>query len=361
MIIGVPKEVKNNENRIGLTPNSVKHLINSGHDVLIQKDAGANIGFFDDQYVNVGAKILDGAEDVYKSSEMIVKVKEPVPDEYKFLRDDLTLFAHLHLAGDPENAKKLIDTGVTGIAYETVTSEDGSMPLLAPMSTIAGQLAFTVGSYHLLKHNKGKGVMIGQMQDIDPRIVTVIGAGVAGTQSIIKAIDNKALVKVVDSSQAKLDELMTAYGSNNVEYILSSEESIQSSINESDLVIGSVYVVGKEAPKVITKEMLSSMSPGTVMVDVSIDQGGCFETSKPTTHDNPTFLENDIVHYCVTNMPGAVPLTATEALNKVTLSYIDKLANNGISNALNSDIHLKNGLNMQNGKIVHPGVIEALS
>ena len=170
--------------------------------------------------------------------------------------------------------------------------------------------------------------MIGQMQDIDPRIVTVIGAGVAGTQSIIKAIDNKALVKVVDSSQAKLDELMTAYGSNNVEYILSSEESIQSSINESDLVIGSVYVVGKEAPKVITKEMLSSMSPGTVMVDVSIDQGGCFETSKPTTHDNPTFLENDIVHYCVTNMPGAVPLTATEALNKVTLSYIDKLANN---------------------------------
>jgi alanine dehydrogenase len=235
------------------------------------------------------------------------------------------------------------------------------MPLLAPMSTIAGQLAFTVGSYHLLKHNKGKGVMIGQMQDIDPRIVTVIGAGVAGTQSIIKAIDNKALVKVVDSSQGKLDELMTAYGSNNVEYILSSEESIQSSINESDLVIGSVYVVGKEAPKVITKEMLSSMSPGTVMVDVSIDQGGCFETSKPTTHDNPTFLENDIVHYCVTNMPGAVPLTATEALNKVTLSYIDKLANNGISNALNSDIHLKNGLNMQNGKIVHPGVIEALS
>ena len=235
------------------------------------------------------------------------------------------------------------------------------MPLLAPMSTIAGQLAFTVGSYHLLKHNKGKGVMIGQMQDIDPRIVTVIGAGVAGTQSIIKAINNKALVKVVDSSQAKLDELMLVYGSNNVEYILSSEESIQSSINESDLVIGSVYVVGKEAPKVISKEMLSSMSPGTVMVDVSIDQGGCFETSKPTTHDNPTFLENNIVHYCVTNMPGAVPLTATEALNKVTLSYIDKLANNGISNALNSDKHLMNGLNMQNGKIVHPGVIEALS
>ena len=266
----------------------------------------------------------------------------------------------MHLAGDPENAKKLIDTGVTGIAYETVTSSDGSMPLLAPMSTIAGQLAFVVGSYHLLKHNKGKGVMIGHMDDMDPRVVTVIGAGVAGTQSILKAIDNKALVKVVDSSQSKLDDLKSKYGTENVEYILSSKDSIQVSVNESDLVIGSVYVVGKEAPKVVTKDMLSSMNPGTVMVDVSIDQGGCFETSKPTTHDSPTFLENDIVHYCVTNMPGAVPLTATEALNKVSLSYVEKLANNGIQNALDSDEHLRNGLNILDGRIVHPGVKEAL-
>ena len=313
-----------------------------------------------DQYIAAGAKLIDTAEDVYKSSEMIVKVKEPIPDEYKFLRDDLTLFTYLHLAGDPENAKKLIDTGVTGIAYETVTSSDGSMPLLAPMSTIAGQLAFIVGSYHLLKHNKGKGVMIGKMDDIDPRVVTVIGAGVSGTQSILKAIDNNAIVKVVDSSQSKLDELQSKYGSNNIEYVLSTQESIQSSINDSDLVIGSVYVVGKEAPKVVKREMLSSMNPGTVMVDVSIDQGGCFETSKPTTHDNPTFLENDIVHYCVTNMPGAVPLTATEALNKVTLSYVENLANNGIQNALDSDEHLRNGLNILDGRIVHPGVKEAL-
>ena len=313
-----------------------------------------------DQYIAAGGKLIDTAEDVYKSSEMIVKVKEPIPDEYKFLRDDLTLFTYLHLAGDPENAKKLIDTGVTGIAYETVTSSDGSMPLLAPMSTIAGQLAFIVGSYHLLKHNKGKGVMIGKMHDIDPRVVTVIGAGVSGTQSILKAIDNNAIVKVVDSSQSKLDQLQSKYGSNNIEYVLSTEESIQLSINDSDLVIGSVYVVGKEAPKVVKREMLSSMNPGTVMVDVSIDQGGCFETSKPTTHDNPTFLENDIVHYCVTNMPGAVPLTATEALNKVTLSYVENLANNGIQNALDSDEHLRNGLNILDGKIVHPGVKEAL-
>ena len=360
MIIGVPAEVKNNENRVGLTPFSVQSLVNSGHEILIQKNAGTNIGFLDEHYESVGAKLIDSAEEVYKSSEMIVKVKEPVPDEYQFLRNDLTLFTYLHLAGDPENAKKLIDTGVTGIAYETVTSSDGSMPLLAPMSTIAGQLAFTVGSYHLLKHNKGKGVMIGQIDDMDPRVVTVIGAGVAGTQSILKAIENKAFVKVVDSSKAKLDDLKSKYGSNNIEYILSTKDSIQVSINESDLVIGSVYVVGKEAPKVISREMLSSMNPGTVMVDVSIDQGGCFESSKPTTHDSPTFLENDIVHYCVTNMPGAVPLTATEALNKVSLSYVENLANNGIKNALNSDEHLRNGLNILDGKIVHPGVKEAL-
>ena len=360
MIIGVPKEVKNNENRIGLTPQSVEQLSKNGHEIIVQKDAGKNIGYFDDQYLNAGAKIINTAEDLYKSSEMVVKVKEPIPDEYKYLREDLTLFTYLHLAGDPENAKKLIDTGVTGIAYETVTAEDGSMPLLAPMSTIAGQLAVVVGSYHLLKHNKGKGVMIGKLDDIDPRIVSVIGAGVAGTQSISKAIDNNAHVKVLDTSQSKLDDLKLKFGSANIEYILSDKDSVQDSINESDLVIGSVYVVGKEAPKVIAKEMLASMNPGTVMVDVSIDQGGCFETSKPTTHDNPTFIENDIVHYCVTNMPGAVPLTATQALNKVTLPYIETLANKGISKALEEDNHFMNGLNIKNGLITHPGVKEAL-
>ena len=361
MIIGVPSEVKNNENRVGLTPDSASKIVASGHDVFIQKNAGANIGFFDEQYLRAGAKILDSAEDVYKSSEMIVKVKEPIPDEYPFLRDDLTLFTYLHLAGDPENAKKLIATGVTGIAYETVTAADGSMPLLAPMSTIAGQLAIVVGSYHLLKHNKGKGVMIGKVDNIEPRVVTVIGAGVAGTQSISKALDNHAFVKVLDTSESKLELLESEFGSSNIEYILSTSDSVQSAINESDMVIGSVYVVGKEAPKVVSRDMLKSMNPGTVMVDVSIDQGGCFESSKPTTHDNPTFLENDIVHYCVTNMPGAVPLTATQALNKVTLSYIEDLANKGIENALNDDEHLRNGLNIQNGEITHPAVKDALN
>ncbi|MFL2708052.1 MAG: alanine dehydrogenase [Gammaproteobacteria bacterium] len=360
MIIGVPKEVKNNENRVGLTPESVMQLSKNGHQILIQKNAGRNIGYLDEQYQSAGATIIGTAEDLYKSSEMVVKVKEPIPNEYGFLREDLTLFTYLHLAGDVENAKRLIDTGVTGIAYETVTADDGSMPLLAPMSTIAGQLAVVVGSYHLLKQNNGKGVMIGKLDDIDPRIVTVIGAGVAGTQSISKAIDNNAHVKVLDTSQSKLDELRLKFGSENIQYILSDKDSVQDSINESDLVIGSVYVVGKEAPKVVTKEMLTSMSHGTVMVDVSIDQGGCFETSKPTTHDDPTFIENDIVHYCVTNMPGAVPLTATQALNKVTLPYIEKLANKGILNALEEDEHFMNGLNIKNGLVTHPGVKEAL-
>ena len=360
MIIGVPAEVKNNENRIGLTPYSVKYLSTSGHEILVEKDAGKNIGYFDDQYIQAGAKIINTASDLYKSSEMIVKVKEPIPDEYCYLRNDLTLFTYLHLAGDPENAKKLIDTGVTGIAYETVTSEDGSMPLLAPMSTIAGQLAFVVGSYHLLKQNKGKGVMIGKMEDIEPRVVTVIGAGVAGTQSIAKALDNNAFVKVLDTSQSKLQKLEESFGSENIEYIFSTNNSVQSSINDSDLVIGSVYVVGKEAPKVVTKDMLISMNPGTVMVDVSIDQGGCFESSRPTTHDSPTFIENDIVHYCVTNMPGAVPLTATEALNKVTLPYIQDLANKGVDIALSEDEHLRNGLNIKDGNIMHQGVKESL-
>ena len=242
-----------------------------------------------------------------------------------------------------------------------MTAEDGSMPLLAPMSTIAGQLAIVVGSYHLLKHNKGKGVMVGKLDDIEPRVVTVIGAGVAGTQSISKALENHALVKVLDTSELKLQQLESEFGSRNIEYILSTSDSVQSAINESDMVVGSVYVVGKEAPKVVSRDMLQSMSPGTVMVDVSIDQGGCFESSRPTTHDNPTFVENDIVHYCVTNIPGAVPLTATQALNKVTLSYIEDLANKGVENALKDDEHLRNGLNIQNGEITHPAVKDALN
>ena len=234
------------------------------------------------------------------------------------------------------------------------------MPLLSPMSKIAGQLSFIVGSYFLLKPNKGMGTIIGDIDNIEPRIVTVIGGGVAGSEAIKKAIENKAYVQVLDLSQRKLDILKEKLGSNSIEYILSSDKAVQTAIQKSDLIIGAVYVIGKKAPKVITKSMLKNMRPGSVMVDISIDQGGCFETSKPTTHSNPVYVENEIVHYCVTNMPGAVPLTATDALNKATLPYVRELANKGIKNALSENIHLANGLNIKNFLIVNESVQEDL-
>ena len=361
MIIGVPKEVKNNEYRVGLTPESTVALCKEGHEVLIQSDAGSSIGFSNQNYIDSGAKIIDEAEEVFDKSNLIIKVKEPIEQELEYLREDLALFTYLHLAGNPESAKKIVNTGVTGIAYETVTDENNALPLLAPMSEIAGQISIVVGSYNLLKHNHGKGVLLGSFQNLDSRVVTVIGGGVAGTQAIEKAIDNKALVNVIDLSIDKLNSLKAKYGEDNINYIQSSSEAIFDSIKKSDLVVGSVYVIGKEAPKIITREMIGEMSPGTVMVDISIDQGGCFETSKPTTHDEPTFLVDDVVHYCVTNMPGAVPLTASLALNKATLPYIKLLANLGVEEALNQNAGLKNGLNISKGEIKHQAVSEALS
>ena len=358
MKIGVPAEVKNNENRVGLTPNSVKYLSNLGHSIYVQSKAGDSIGFSDNLYRESGAIILEEAGEVFENANLIIKVKEPVQQELGFLREDLALFTYLHLAGSSTQAKKLLETGVTGIAYETVTAKDGSLPLLAPMSAIAGQLSMVVGSYHLLKPNNGRGTLI---SNIDPRIVTVIGAGVAGKEAIAKAVLNHAEVKIIDLDQSVLDDLKKIYGGENVEYILSTPDSIQDAISVSDLVIGSVYVVGKEAPKVIKKEMLKSMVDGSVMVDISIDQGGCFETSKPTNHDNPTFLHDGILHYCVTNMPGAVPLTASNALNNATLPFIQEIAEKGITKALSENKHLLNGLNIQNGKIIHPGVKESLN
>ena len=357
MKIGVPKEVKNNESRVGLTPDSVKTLVEKGHEVKIQSNAGAAIGFSDSLYRKSGAIILQNAEEVFYAADLIIKVKEPIQEELKFLREDLTLFTYLHLAGNSAQAKKLLETGVTGIAYETVTASDGSLPLLAPMSAIAGQLSMVVGSYHLLKPNNGRGTLISK---IDPRIVTVIGAGVAGKEAIAKAILNNAVVKIIDLDQSVLDDLKKIYGNENIEYILSTPDSIQDAISVSDLVIGSVYEVGKEAPKVIKKSMLHNMVEGSVMVDISIDQGGCFETSKPTNHDEPTFIYDGILHYCVTNMPGAVPLTASNALNKATLPFIHEIAEKGVIKALNENKCLFNGLNIQDGKVLHPGVKESL-
>ena len=360
MQIGVPKEVKKNEYRVGLTPDSVKKLILKGHDVYIEKNAGKGIGFSDQNYHNIGANILETPKQIFDYAELIVKVKEPVKEELPFLSDKHTLFTYLHLAGDIKQGQELTATGVTGIAYETVTSPNGSFPLLAPMSAIAGQLSIIVGSYHLLKHNKGKGTLIGSFGAIEPRVVTVIGAGVAGTEAISKALANNAHVKVIDLSKIRLGELRKVYGDKNIEYIESSESSISDALLNSDLVIGSVYVAGKQAPKIVTEEMIRKMQPGSVMVDISIDQGGCFETSRPTFHDEPTFLTGEVVQYCVTNMPGAVPLTATLALNKATLPYVLDIAEKGTEGALNEDKHLFNGLNVRSGKVVHAAVKEAL-
>jgi alanine dehydrogenase len=346
---------------VSLTPASVKILVDHSHDVYVQSMAGDAIGFTDNDYLNSGAVILNSAKEVFESTALIVKVKEPMPEEFQYINETHTLFTYLHLAGEPEQAAGLVATGATGIAYETVTADDGSMPLLAPMSAIAGQLSVIVGSYHLLKPNQGMGTLIGAFGDLQPRNVTVIGAGIAGTEAIDKAISNKAYLKIIDLSEKRLKELEVIYGNKNVEYILSTESAINDAIKDSDLVIGAVYVVGKQAPKVINNGMLANMKPGAVMVDISIDQGGCFESSKPTTHDNPTYLHNGVLHYCVTNMPGAVPLTATEALNKATLSYVLELADKGIEKALNENIHLANGLNIKNGKIVHDAVREALA
>ena len=357
MKIGVPAEVKNNEHRVGLTPESVKTLCDLGHQLFVQSNAGHVIGFTNQLYELSGAQIVDSAAEIYKLSDLIIKVKEPAENEFQHLRNDLTLFTYLHLAGDPVHAKKLLETGVTGIAYETVTSDNGSLPLLAPMSAIAGQLSVVVGSYHLLKPNNGRGTLLSHL---DPRIVSVIGAGVAGKEAISKAKSNQAQVRVIDLNQSKLEELKSEFGEEGMEYIISSPDAINQAISESDIVIGSVYVVGKEAPKVVSKEMLADMTEGSVLVDISIDQGGCFETSKPTTHDKPTFIENGVLHYCVTNMPGAVPLSATSALNRATLPFIQELANKGVNQALNENKHLMNGLNIQNGKIVHPAIKEAL-
>ena len=357
MKIGVPAEVKNNEHRVGLTPESVKTLSDLGHQLFVQSNAGHEIGFTNHLYELSGAEIIDSAAEVYKSSDLIIKVKEPVESEFQFLRNDMTLFTYLHLAGDLSQAKKLLGTGVTGIAYETVTADDGSLPLLAPMSAIAGQLGVVVGSYHLLKPNNGRGTLL---SELDPRIVTVIGAGVAGKEAIAKAKANHAQVRVIDLNHSKLQELKIEFGEEEMEYIISTPDAIREAISDSDIVIGSVYVVGKEAPKVVSREMLVDMTEGSVLVDISIDQGGCFESSRPTNHDEPTFIEDGVLHYCVTNMPGAVPLSATSALNRATLPFIKELANKGIDQALNHNKHLMNGLNIQNGEIIHPAIKEAL-
>ncbi len=359
MIIGVPKEVKIEEYRVGLTPYSARELISHGHEVIVQHDAGAAINFNDESYRAVGAKIVDTLEEVYRQAEMIVKVKEPQAKEYALLREGQVLFTYLHLAPDPKQAEALMRSGCSAIAYETVTSPEGGLPLLSPMSQVAGRLAIQAGAHCLEKPSGGAGILLGGVPGVYPGKVTVIGGGVVGTNAVRMAMGMKAQVTVLDKSLRRLHDLDLQFaGQLNTAY--STEASIEQHIIDADLIIGAVLVPGESAPKLVPKEMLRKMRPGSVMVDVAIDQGGCFETSHPTTHKEPTFVVDHIVHYCVANMPGAVPRTSTLALNNATLPYVVALANKGFRQALLDDSHFLNGLNVFEGKITHRGVAKDL-
>lgn len=360
MLIGVPKEVKTEEYRVGLTPYSVRELISHGHQVLVEHDAGSGINFDDDAYIASGAKIAKDAKEVYSKADMIVKVKEPQPSEYSLLKEGQILFTYLHLAPDLAQAEALIKSGCIAIAYETVTSHEGGLPLLSPMSQVAGRLSIQVGAHCLEKPVGGGGILLGGVPGVYPGKVTVIGAGVVGLNAVRMAMGKGAQVTVLDKSLRRLQELDLQFGGRlNTAY--ATESSLEQYVVDSDLVIGAVLVPGESAPKLVSRATLSKMRPGSVMVDVAIDQGGCFETSRPTTHREPTYVVDKIVHYCVTNMPGAVPYTSTLALNNATLSFVIELANKSYRKALLDDQHLQNGLNIYKGQITHRGVAKGLN
>lgn len=359
MLIGVPTEIKKNEYRVGMSPNSVYELISHGHQVMIEHHAGAGIDCGDQDYIKVGAMIVDSAEEVFARADMIVKVKEPQPHECAWLRENQILFTYLHLAADAPQAAGLMKSGCIAIAYETVTDRLGGLPLLAPMSEVAGRLSVQVGAHALEKINGGRGILLGGVPGVEQGSVVVIGGGVVGTNAARMAMGKEARVTVLDRSLRRLQELDFQFGSK-ISTLFATQAVIQEQLAHADLVIGAVLVPGSAAPKLVTREMLGLMHPGAVMVDVAIDQGGCFETSHATTHDNPTYIEEGIVHYCVANMPGAVPRTSAFALNNATLPFIIALANKGAKGALTADPHFLQGLNVFQGKVTYAAVAESL-
>jgi alanine dehydrogenase len=358
MRIGVPKEIKNHEYRVGLVPAGVRELVHDGHEVLVQSTAGAGIGVDDAAYQAAGAKIVAAAADIFATADLVVKVKEPQLAECKMLRRGQTLFTYLHLAADAAQAKALMASGATAIAYETVTSADGSLPLLTPMSEVAGRMSVHVGATQLQKANGGVGVLLGGVPGVAPAKVVILGGGVSGTSAAEMATGMRADVTIVDKSLKRLRQLDAIFGGR-LKTMASTTEAIESLVTQADLVIGAVLVAGAAAPKLVTRAMLGKMKPGAVMVDISIDQGGCFETSKPTTHAEPTYVVDGVVHYCVANMPGAAPRTSSEALGNATLPFGLALADHGLD-ALKSNVHLAKGLNVLNGQLTHPAVAEAL-
>ena len=360
MLIGVPKEIKNNEYRVGLVPGSVRELIANGHQVMVQSGAGVGIGFDDHAFEQAGAKIVKTAVEIFQAAEMIIKVKEPQPEECRMLREGQVLFTYLHLAPDPEQAKLLQKSGCIAIAYETVTNSRGGLPLLAPMSEVAGRMAIQAGATCLEITNKGSGVLLGGVPGVAPAKVVVLGGGVVGTNSVRVAMGMGANVTVIDKSLERLYHLDLQFGSK-ITTIYSTTDAIEEYVVGADLVVGAVLVPGGSAPRLVTRNMLKKMRHGSVMVDVSIDQGGCFETSRATTHQDPTYIVDGVVHYCVSNMPGAVPRTSTFALNNATLPFVLELANWGYKEALCRDPHLLNGLNICKGKLTHQAVANALN
>jgi alanine dehydrogenase len=360
MRIGVPKEIKNHEYRVGLVPAGVRELVRDGHEVLVQSTAGGGIGLEDAAYQAAGARIVATAADVFAAADLIVKVKEPQLTECKMLRRGQTLFTYLHLAADLAQAKALMASGATAIAYETVTSVDGSLPLLTPMSEVAGRMAVQVGAASLQKANGGLGVLLGGVPGVAPARVVILGGGVSGTCAAEVAVGMRADVTIVDKSLKRLRQLDAIFGGR-LKTVASTTEAIESLVVHADLVIGAVLVAGAAAPKLVTRAMVGKMRPGAVMVDISIDQGGCFETSRPTTHADPTFTVDGVVHYCVTNMPGAVPRTSTFALTNATLPYVKALATHGTQRALALDANLASGLNVFDGAITHEAVARDLA
>ena len=359
MRVGIPKEIKTLEFRVGMTPAGVHELVHDGHDVVVETKAGAGIGVSDEDYEMAGASIAAKAEDIFDSADLIIKVKEPQLNECEMLSKDQVLFTYLHLAPDPKQTEALVKSGTTAIAYETVTAKDGSLPLLVPMSEVAGRLSIQMGAYCLMESNGGSGKLLGGVPGVKPAKVTVIGGGVSGAHAADMAIGLGAEVTILDRSLPRLRELDDIWGGR-AHTVYSTKHAIDEIVPESDLVVGAVLIAGAAAPKLVSKETISKMLPGSVMVDISIDQGGCFETSRPTTHAEPTYTVHDVVHYCVTNMPGSVPRTSTYALTNATLPFAKALANLGWREALTRDPHLRNGLNVHAGHVNHEAVARDL-
>ena len=360
MKIGVPIEIKNNENRVGMTPSGVFELTKRNHDVYVQTNAGFGSGFFDEDYVKAGATILDTIEEVYEAADMIVKVKEPIEKEYTLIKPHHVVFTYFHFASSETLTKAMIDSKAVCIAYETVEDPDGSLPLLIPMSEVAGRMSIQQGAKYLEKPIKGRGILLGGIPGVPPAHVLVLGGGIVGIQAAKMAAGLGANVTIMDINMKQLRYIADIMPEN-VHTEFSSEYNIRRHLAHTDLIIGGVLIKGAKAPKLITKDMLKDMRPGTVIVDVAVDQGGCFETTRPTTHEEPTYIIDDVVHYSVANMPGAVPYTSTVGLTNVTLPYVIKLAEQGWKKACENSAPLAKGLNVVNGKIVYKEIAEAFN